>query len=512
MRLKFRLSFLLLVLLSALPSCVELEEDTRSILSLGDLSGEADIQAALAPVYRSYQSVLVRPHIQQTVTYGSDDITTWQAGNKEPLRVFDQFNYGDGRNADINFLPVSWDAYWQTIYYANTLIAGLQTATAAPEIIAVADGEARFLRALSYFNLVRSFGNMPLILENDTPTGEEQRATVLVNYLAIENDLLIAEANLPEPGATRSAGHASRAAAKALLADLYLSWAGWPLQEEERYAQAAAKAKEVIDLGYFELLPIDQLWAQESQNSRESIFAMQFSEAENIRSLVPMSYSFHEARGFSDLFPERQFFRDFPEGPRKDVTFATEIPQRQVVGGELVSRDPPTKPWQESQRNHPMYGKFTQSENLEVFNRPIGFRAWEVIRYAEVLLIHAEASARASGGTVSGEGLEHLNQIRRRAMGLDYRVPTDSVDLVTATADEVVAEKGWELAGEFKRWWDLVRLEKVAEANADRDPTEEVPLVIPVSEIGEQHYIAPIPFKAISTSNLVQNPEGFVVR
>ena len=54
-------------------------------------------------------------------------------------------------------------------------------------------------------------------------------------------------------------------------------------------------------------------------------------------------------------------------------------------------------------------------------------------------------------------------------------------------------------------------MEKVAEANASRDPTEEVPLARSVSEIGWEQYIAPIPFSTISTSKLVQNPEGFKI-
>jgi len=493
-------------------ACFDLEEDVSGVLSIDDLRNEGDILAALTPIYRAYWVATRVPHQQQIMAYGADDLTTWQAGNKRPLRVFDSFEFGRGENSGINWLPIPWESYWETIYYANTLIEGLKSSSASPEAIAIGDGEARFFRALSYLYLVKGWGNVPIILDGYTPTGDEQRATVLENYAHIEQDLLIAQVTLPAPDEAANFGRASSAAAKALLADLYLTWTGWPAKDNSKMSLAANKAKEIIDLGYFELVPIDELWLLSGQNSREAVFSMQFSATEDLRSAWPADNNFHEARGWSDMFPERQFFFDFPEGARKDATFHTDIPQRTVEGGVIVDKDPPTLPWRESQRNHTMYKKFTAGQDLTVAGRAQGYRAVELYRYAEVLLVYAEAQARVDGGSASGDALEALNQIRRRAAGLDYLIADPSVDLTTATADQIMEEKGWELAGEFKRWWDLVRLEKVAEITARRDPTEEVALSIPASEISEIHYIAPIPEFEISQSKLVQNPEGFSIR
>ena len=143
---------------------------------------------------------------------------------------------------------------------------------------------------------------------------------------------------------------------------------------------AATKAKEVIDMNYYELLPIDQLWLLSNQNSKESVFSVQYSEVENIRNGWAVSTSFHEARGWSDMYPELQFYFDFPEGPRKEYTFHDSIPQRGVAQGKIFTKDPPVVHWSESQRKHPMYKKHTISENLEVGNRTADFRAFEVIR------------------------------------------------------------------------------------------------------------------------------------
>ena len=497
---------LMIALVFAYQACIDLEEDVSGVLSIENLSGEGDITAALAPIYREMSVAYSNPHWAGVPTYGSDDRTTWWAGNKAPLRVFDRFDYGSGENSDINWLPRGWDSYWKVIYYANSLIEGLKTASAPEELVKVADGEARFLRALAYFNLVRTHGNMPILLDGDVPTGEEQRATVVANYGHIEEDLLIAEANLPEPGNVRTAGNASMGAAKALLAHLYLTWGGWPVKDNSKLSLAAAKAKEVIDMNYYELLPIDELWLLSNQNSKESVFSVQFSEVENIRNGWAVSTSFHEARGWSDMYPELQFFNDFPEGPRKDYTFHTEIPQRGVAQGKIFTKDPPTKPWPESQRKHPMYKKHTISENLEVGNRTADFRAFEVIRYAEVLLIYAEAQSRVDPNTP--DALLAYNMVRRRAMGMPFDVPAPGFDATAATVQEIIDEKGWELAGEDTRWYDLIRTETLEAVTARRDPNEQVDLV---RQPGKAQYIIPIPFTAISTSKLVQNPEGFSV-
>jgi hypothetical protein len=496
---------LMIALMCVSQACVDLEEDVSGVLSIENLTGEGDITAALAPIYRGMQVAYSNPHWAGVPTYGGDDRTTWWAGNKGPLRVFDRFDYGSGENSDSNWLPRGWDAYWQVIYYANTLIEGLKTSTAPAEIVSIADGEARFLRALAYFNLVRTHGNMPILLDGDVPTGEEQRATVLENYAHIENDLIIAADNLPAPEAVKVAGRVSAATANALLADFYLTWAGWPVKDNSKLSLAVERANSVIGLNYFELLPMDELWLLSSQNSKESVFSVQFSEVEDMKNGWAVSTSFHEARGWSDMYPELRFFYDFPEGPRKEYTFYTDIPQRGVSGGKIVAKDPPTKPWLESQRKHPMYRKFAISENLTVGNRTAGYRAFEVIRYAEVLLIYAEAQARIGETPAS---ISALNQVKRRAMGLPYMDPAPGVDVTTATVNEILDEKGWELAGEYKRWFDLIRSETLEAIAAKRDPAENVTLV---RQPTKAQYITPIPFEAISTSKLVQNPEGFSV-
>lgn len=487
-------------------SCSNLEEDTSSLLQVGQIASEGDIEANVAPIYRRLLEMHKFPHFTRTATYGADDITTWVAGNKAPLRVFDRFDYGSGENSDINWLPHAWDGYWQTIYYCNTLVEGLKTATASEAFVKVADAEARVFRAYSYLHLVKTYGNVPLILDGILPTGKEQRATVLENYMQIESDLLIAELSLPLPG-NEAAGRASAGFAKAVLADLYLTWAGWPVKDDTKYPMAALKAKEVIDYNYYTLLPIDQLWTLIGAESTETIFSLRFSADKSIVGESATAFTFHQGRGFSDCFPELKFFNDFPAGPRKDATFLLDIPNRNAPGGVITPLDPATKPWPQSDRAHPMYKKYVLAEDLTFGDRPVNFRSIELYRYAEILLIYAEAQARGTGANANS--LEALNQVKRRAAGLPYLVANGSVDVASATPNDIIDEKGWELAAEYKRWFDLVRTERVAEMAAKRDPSEPVTLVrTPTSA----QYIAPIPFSTLSLSVLKQNPEGFVIK
>ncbi|HEU0228448.1 MAG TPA: RagB/SusD family nutrient uptake outer membrane protein [Arachidicoccus soli] len=486
-------------------SCSKLNEDTSSLLTVGKLNTAADVAANVAPIYRNLLNLNTLPHRLAIASYGSDDITTWSAGNKAPFRVFDRFDYGSGENSDAFMLEYPWNSYWKTIYYCNTLLYGLKSSTADPAIVKLADGEARVFRAFSYLNLVKIYGNMPLILDGQLPTGKEQRATVLDNYKQIESDLKIAEQSLPTPGA-ESVGRASAGFAKSVLADLYLTWAGWPVKDASKYPLAAAKAKEVIDYNYYTLLPISQLWTMSGGNSKEGILALRYPSDNSVYNEVATAFTFHQGRGFSDCFPELRFFNDFPAGPRKDATFLLDIPRRGVVNGSIVTLNPPTTPWPQSDRQHPMYNKFVTSVDLTLANVPKNYRSMQLYRYAEILLIYAEAQARV--GQTAGS-IEALNQVKRRAAGLAYLTPNSTVDVASATPNEVVDEKGWELAAENKRWFDLVRTERVAEIAAKRSPSEPVTLA---RQPTEAQYIAPIPFGSVSLSQLVQNPAGFKIQ
>lgn len=124
----------------------------------------------------------------------------------------------------------------------------------------------------------------------------------------------------------------------------------------------------------------------------------------------------------------------------------------------------------------------------------------------------AETSAKANGGTAPAEALDALKQVKRRAMGFPFNSPNAADDGTSATADQIFAEKCWELTRETgKQMWEPVRVEKVAEAKAHWSSEEDFSLLIDPSAISLKQYIAPVPFQAIATIMLIQNPPGFKI-
>src|SRR5690625_243520 len=226
------------VIILFLSSCFKdgLKEDTRGILGSETFyKSESDFEAALMPAYRYFQGAFRNAQGQQTM-FGSDGLTTRAGSNKEQFRAWDLFDYNPGSGWMEEF---SYQPYWQSIYAANAIINHIEDASedVSEEFKKEVNGQAHFLRGLSYYMLVRQFGGMPIIATTET-TGDEKRASVLENYQLIESDLKFAAENLPETWNPKG-GRATSGAAHTVLASLYLTWAGWPLKDESKYALAA---------------------------------------------------------------------------------------------------------------------------------------------------------------------------------------------------------------------------------------------------------------------------------
>lgn len=253
--------------------------------------------------------------------------------------------------------------------------------------------------------------------------------------------------------------------------------AGWPLNNVSYYQLAAEKAKEVIDnesvYGFGLMEDFADLWPTEEMpvvTHVEEVFSLTFWGREywNSNAIYGKAARPDEIGGWASYFPELTFFYEFPAGHRKDVTFFTELADG--------------SPWESFGSEHPHYKKFFgQDAYMTVCSIPLE-------RMAEVYLIFAEAKVMATGNPTDPDALEAVNKIRRRAMGLTVHTPDPAVDWTSATQDQIVEEKGWELAGEFCRWFDLVRLQKVEEVVAKKHPDDLQPL-----GLGPIQYFMPIP-------------------
>jgi starch-binding outer membrane protein, SusD/RagB family len=277
-------------------------------------------------------------------------------------------------------------------------------------------------------------------------------------------------------------GRPTRSAAKALLAKVYLTNAGWPIKDVSMYSKAAAKAKEVIDLHVYELLPdYADLWKVKNNNNVESIFSFQHSATtENQFFVAGLASQPFEEGGWSDFYSEIQFFNDFPAGPRKDATFYTVF--KKLVNGQVV-----LVPWEKSFLKHPFYRKFRDGavDENNPFNAEMGsdFKM-PYMRYADLLLIYAEAQCMSEGPCLLA--YEAINQVRKRA-GLP-KLTTNLSQI--AFRDSVIAERGWELAAERWRWFDLIRTEKLEEITLKRSKEDIDGYFVQPTHA---NYLAPIP-------------------
>jgi hypothetical protein len=473
---------LIVIIVLVLTGCSDLLEETPKGQVLGDMavSSVEGLEAALVGAYKPWTNTWTsgfNTAALNAIVMGSDDLTTHKASNKAEFREFDQFN----RTALNSRMGVIWYGCYKAIQGANNVINNYEAllGDAQEDRIKQIAGEAFFVRAYSYYWLVRLWGKVPLIT---VPEVTEEILQISSSapaeiYALVVDDLLQAE-SLMSP-TKRDPGRASSGSAKALLADVYLTMGGYPINDASSYAKAAAKAKEVIDnkATYgFDLIPdLKDLWngipSDGTPNgSPEEVFSLhhcgtcQWFTSNAIFGSATMAGT--EENGWDDYFSEINFFNDFPAGARKDITFQTEF-----AGGTI--------PWQNTATQHPYYKKFRLLNDENTWQTGMQLT---LIRYAHVLLIYAEAKARSGGADASS--YDALNAIRNRA-GLPDVAGLSDADFITA----VVNERKWEFAGEYTRWFDLVRLELVEAANSNKH-ANELPVV---GTIDKSSYYLPIP-------------------
>ncbi|MGO4289011.1 RagB/SusD family nutrient uptake outer membrane protein [Chitinophaga sp. RAB17] len=466
-------SFVLIIILTGCSKA--LEEDPKGLIAgNAGLSSQAGLEAALTGAYGSlmvpWESGFTTVS-QIAMCMGGDDLTTHPGSNKEEFREFDRFNVS---SLNSRMVPI-WRGCYKTIQSTTNIINNYNAVLDGNETtIQTIVGEAYFLRALCYYWLTRYWGEVPVI-PSEKYTSDLltlKKSTPAVVYKLIEADLLKAEAWVPN--AKRDPGRPNKGSVKALLADVYLTEGGWPLKDVSKYALAAAKAKEVIDnkATYKFDLYQDGYLKIFAGGTSEDVFAL-FTRGQwsTYNSFYGLSTMPENEGGWSDFFPEINFFNNFPAGTRKDATFSTQF----VIKGDTIS-------WQNVTTKHPYYKKFTiQTGQKDTYmsNNPV-----IMLRYAQVLLTYAEAQARATG-IPNEEAYAAIDAVRLRAGLGKLTAGLSGPDF----AEAVVNERAWELAGEWNRWFDLIRLEKVEAANANKDPND-----LPLSgAITKQKYWMPIP-------------------
>jgi len=465
------------------------EEPKGKLASDGYFTNKATLDMAVTGLYKGFANTGYQDH-WDCMFLGADDVTTRSGSNKQDFRDYDQFSTTrdvNTRNRD------AWADYYSLIASANFIINGYQDATdATQQERDYAVAQAYFMRAYANYFIVRIWNSAPLVTTNEVNTAI-QKSSPEEFYALILSDLQKAEAMLPDKWTTAPlAGKGvTNGAAKSLLASVYLTMTGYPIKDASKYTLAAEKAKEVIDnagkYGYSLMPNYADLWLDKPINTELVLgcFYNNTTVAPNYRAPYPSQPE--DEGGWDDYFAEINFFNAFPAGPRKDATYQTVITKKK---GTVISKIP----WQQGVQKHPYFKKMRYSngdtpENydpllLKGYNSS---RTNQIIRFAEVKLIYAEAHAMAASPDASA--YKEVNDIRKRAGLPELTAGLGQI----AFRDSVVAERGWEFAGnEFcSRWYDLVRLEMVEKANENRaNNPKELPLIQTPTKAD---YFSPIP-------------------
>ena len=447
----------MLIFIFALCGCKKFLEENPQGIVVGDVavSNVNGLEAQLAGAYSCFVQGWTMGFAsagQIACAMGGDDLTTHPELNKAEFREFDQFSV-TAFNPRAYYI---WSGCYKIIQCANNIINNYEKVEGDKNEIPEVAGEAYFLRAFSYYYLVRLWGRVPLVTTAvyskdllQTPKSE-----ITDVYKQIEADLTQAEGMVGDAKVDK--GRVNKGTVKAYLAAVYLTETGWPMKDASKATLAAQKAKEVIDdhAKYgFDLYQGDDFQKIFADAYQEYVFAIMTNGTSVGNCFYGASARPTDEGGWDDYCAEVNFFKSFPEGKRKDGTFATIF----NIGGTVKS-------WDQFGIKHPYYKKFRiqSGDTLSyVSNSPIIF-----MRYAEVLLTYAEAEARA--GTPSADAYAAVNAVRKRAGLNDLNPGLGSVDFVTA----VIQERAWEFAGEWHRWFDLIRTETVGEANSHRAANE----------------------------------------
>ena len=419
-----------------------------------------------------------------------------QAGGTDPdFTPIDDFS----TSADNISVADFWAIRYRAVALANVVIFRAPLASITDDEVAVLVAEAKFIRALAYFDLVRTFGDVPLSLE--APSLENDvllpRSSVEDVYGLIEADLTEAAEELPTTRIGADLGRASKGAALALHAKVALT--------RKNFRQAQELSSSCMRLGVYQLMPDygDNWDITTSDNNAEAVFQIQ-----------------HVGCGpFGTGNASQAFFAPFGQGITKGSDgWGSQIPTSPSVNNPgttiqeafeendlrlfhsimLPASSYPNINANDGGYDYPATGASRATVNIKKYVVGGGPNTcfmstgqnMHVIRYADVLLSFVEAAVELDGGvTVNADALKAFNDVRSRA-GLD--------PLSIVTREDLFQERRVEFAFECHRWFDLLREGDVV-----------TKMRLHGKSLDENNLLFPIPSAEIKiNTNLTQN-EGY---
>ncbi len=435
--------------------------------------------------------------------------------NNNPRVVMDTYQF----DADNENIAAMYFSHFLGIKNCNFVLRNIETSPVADkDFLRQMEAEARGIRAFCYFNYVRLFGDGPVITSDvDVNSAELKRQPAKLIYRMVVDDLEFAAGVLPMRH-SEGAGRFSSAAAKSLLAEVYLTMAGRVyndvkdqfdgMSRTEMYRKAAGYAADVIAMpGYSLFADYRKMFTVEGNNCVESILeAVNMTNQFAVEACPDVQNSYDT---YKDPATGEQPFRGMFYGTDPatgKARFLTNTLGRWSLTPELKAKFdafPVDKRLHTLQRS--INGSFgninlevwssTKYADSTIFSRNLlhakESRAhYKMIRLAHVMLLYAEAANEAGNGP-DAEAREYLKRIRERAGITASTIPTSYEAFKTAVMDE----RRKELYFEGYRWYDLVRTgtlkEYVEAAKSGVNYKQSV-------TVQDKHYLFPVPNQAFT--------------
>lgn len=470
-------------------------EDFLDVKPQGELTQEAfpttpaDAQLATNAAYSTLRSWYYHSGGYPILDIMSDD--TRKGSNPN-----DQLNtLGPYDNFTITATQDGLDRWWATLYQgikrANVVIEKVPSITMDNNLRTRYVAEARFLRGLYYFDLVRAWGGVPLVTTT-TPPLKLERASADTIYGQIIRDLEFAINNLPEKSQYEASdlGRATKGAAKSLLAKVYMFRSDYPKAEpllmevinSDEYGLEWVFADANSKNGEHGIESVFEIGAMETEGS----VGNQYANTQGVRGTPNRGWGFNR--------PTENLRAAFETGdPRLDATI---IDLGEVLDGVEILGDGTTP--------DVTYDDDGNILEVECYNQKVWIPGTStntqfghnrrLIRYSDVLLMAAEALNKNGK---SGQALTYLNLVRERAReGNPGILPDITTTNQNELHDLIILERRYELACEGHRFWDLVRTGKAPEVLGS------------LGFVAGKHELLPIPQNEIDISQgtLTQNP------
>jgi len=434
------------------------EKPVGTIVSGQFYKTQADAVAAVNAVYTTLNSdpagdFPIYGRELNLMTDNASDNQNFSPSNTNPdVRAMSTITYvaSNGR------ILKNWQQHYYGINRANIAIDGV-TGTAAVAFTTAGlqarlVGEAKFIRALLYFNLVRLFGPVPLVLHNasgvDITTLQVARTSRDSVYAQIVADLNDAAAALPASYSGVDVGRVTSGAAHALLAKVDVTRRDWVSAQTEllKVLTAGTFSGATGNYGYGLFANYKDAFAKATKNGVEHVFSVQFvtsgGEVGATQYLSQSFTSFNPGTYPIDIPADSSVSQLFASGDtRKAVTFYT-TQYNAATGQTVVFNNPYT----------PYLNKFVDYAIAPLNNQSTSGINYPVIRYAEVLLLYAEVLNEMGGGPTA-DAYAAVNLVRARANVGPLTAGLGVADF----RDSVFLERRKEFIQEGQRWFDLVR-------------------------------------------------------